>query len=99
VTGAPNRLTALVLDGVKGEHDVGGARYAGVMPAWRTVLPPAYTAAILTYIRQAWGNTAPGISAPYVQKLFYRFISRPDFWSWKELEALPADTNANASGL
>lgn len=99
VTGAPNRLTALVLDGVKGKHDAGDARSGGVMPAWRTVLPPAYTAQILTYIRQAWGNAAPAISGPYVEKLFYQFASRSDFWSWKELEALPPDTNANGSDL
>ena len=98
VTRASNRLTVLVLDGVKGGRDAGGARYAGVMPAWRTVLPPAYMAALLTYIRQAWGNAAPAVSAPYVQKLFYQYPARPDFWSWKELEALPPDTDTNASG-
>ncbi len=99
VTGAPNRLTALVLDGVKGKRDPGDALPGGVMPAWRTVLPPAYTAQILTYIRQAWGNAAPAISGPYVEKLFYQFASRSDFWSWHELESLPPDTNANGSDL
>ena len=69
------------------------------MPAWRTVLPPSYTAQILTYIRQAWGNDAPAISGPYVEKMFYQFASRSHFWSWKELEALPPDANENASDL
>ncbi len=99
VIGAPNRLTGLVVNGVQGEQDVGGTRYAGVMPAWRTVLTPADTAAVLTYIRQAWGNAAPAISAPYVQKLSYQFASRPGFWSWQELEALPPDTDTNASSF
>jgi protein SCO1/2 len=98
VLGAPNRLTALVLDGVKGRKEESGAPYAGVMPALRTVLTPAYTASVLTYIRQAWGNAAPAVSAPYVQKLSYRFHPRPDFWSWKELDALPPDTQATPSG-
>lgn len=97
VIGAPNRLTTLVVNGVQGEQHAGAARYAGVMPAWRTVLVPADTAAILTYIRQAWGNAATAISAGYVQNLTYQFASRADFWSWKELEALPPDTNAKAS--
>ena len=97
VTGPSNRLTLLVLDGVRGEYAAGGARYGGVMPAYRTVLPPAYTAAVLTYLRQAWGNAAPAILAPYVQKLFYQHPARPDFWSWKELEALAPDTDAKGS--
>ena len=97
VTGAPNRLAVLVLDGVKGERGADGARYAGVMPAWRTVLPPADAASLLTYIRQAWGNTAPAISAADIRKLFYQYPARPDFRTWKELEALAPDTNANLS--
>jgi protein SCO1 len=92
VIGAPNRITALLLNGVKGGHE-DGARYAGVMPAYRSILVPADTAALLTYIRQSWGNTASPISADYVEKLFYQLPARPDFWSWNELEALPPDKN------
>ena len=95
VIGAPNRITALVLNGVKGGHE-GGARYAGVMPAYRTILVPADLAALLTYIRQSWGNTASRISADYVEKLFYQLPARPEFWSWKELETLPPDKNTDA---
>ena len=95
VTGAPNRLTAMVLDGVKGKGDADGAQFGGVMPAWRAILPPAYTAQILTYIRQAWGNAAPAISDAYVEKLSSQLGPRADFRSWKELEALLPDTSAN----
>ena len=95
VIGAPNRLSALVLNGVEGSADPGKAGSTGVMPAWRTVLPPSYVAQILSYIRQAWGNSAPPISGAYVEKMFYQFASRPRFWSWKELEALPPDKNAD----
>ena len=59
-------------------------------------MTPADTAAVLTYIRQAWGNTAPAISAGYVQDLTYQFSGRSGPWSWKELEALPPDSNQNA---
>jgi protein SCO1/2 len=97
VTGAPNRLTTLVLEGVREEKD--GGRTGRVMPAWWTVLTPTDMAALLTYICQAWGNAAPSISATYVQKLGSQFGLRPDFWSWKELEALPPDKGFNSSGL
>jgi mono/diheme cytochrome c family protein len=99
VIGPPNRLTALVLGGVEGNVDPGNTRPSGVMPAWQTVLPPSYVAQILTYIRQAWGNAAPAISGPYVEKIFYQFASRSHFWSWKELDALPPDKNADETSL
>jgi protein SCO1 len=97
VTGAPNRLTTLVLEGMRGGED--GAPTGPVMPAWKAVLTPANMAALLTYIRQAWGNAAPSISTRYVQKLDYQFASRPAFWSWKELEALRPDQGPDASSF
>jgi mono/diheme cytochrome c family protein len=97
LTGAPNRLTTLVLKGARGGKD--GARTGPVMPAWRAVLTSADIAALLTYTRQAWGNDAPAISASYVQKLGYQFASRPGFWSWKELEAVAPDEASDASSL
>ena len=98
VTGAPNRLTTLVVNGMAPTTKGGKPSFAGVMPAWRSVMTPADTAAVLTYIRQAWGNSAPAISTSYVQDLTYRSSGRIGFWSSKELEALPPDTNAT-SGL
>ena len=89
-------MTALVLGGVRGtEKDPN----RGVMPAWWRVLPPGDVAEILTYIRQAWGHHAPAISQSYVQELAYKYATRPGFWSWKELRALPADKASAAAGL
>jgi protein SCO1/2 len=97
VNGAPNRLTTLVVNGVEPTPDATRPSLGGIMPAWRTIMTPTDTAAVLSYIRQAWGNTASGISAGYVQNLTYQFIGRTGLWSWKELEALPPDTDANAA--
>ena len=99
VLGAPNRLVALTLDGVKGAHDKSGCNSPGVMPAYRTVLPAAYIADVLTFIRQNWGNDASPISAEYVQKLFYGLPGRSDFWSWHELEALPTEQPSDAANF
>lgn len=95
VTGPPNRFTALVLDGVrkKGEDK----QTHGVMPAWWRTLPPSDLSLVLTYVRQAWGNNASAISTSYVQKLGYRYASRPRFWSLKELKALPPDKPSDAA--
>ena len=98
VKGAPNRLTALVLGGVRGKTQ-GASSSHGVMPAWWSVIPASDISAILTYIRQAWGNNASGISASYTQKLGYQFATRSNFWTWKELETLPTDKISDASTL
>jgi len=91
VLGAPNRLVALSLDGVRGTSGTVGNGNGGVMPAYRTVLTPAYLAEVLTYVRQSWGNNASPISANYVTKIYSKQPSRTDFWSWKEREKLPPD--------
>ena len=96
VLGAPNRLVALTLDGVSGNRRSSGKKRGGVMPAYRTILTPAYLAEVLTYIRQSWGNNASPISAGYVHKLKSEPPFRTDFWSWQELEKLPPDTGTNA---
>jgi protein SCO1/2 len=93
VLGAPNRLVALTLDGVKASD----TSYKGVMPAYRTLMVPAYLADVLTYIRQSWGNNASPVSADYVQKLFYQLPPRSDFWTWKALEALPEDKSVGVT--
>ncbi len=42
-----------------------GAQYGGNMPAWRD-LSDAEIAAVLTYVRSAWENSAPAVSADQV---------------------------------
>ncbi len=79
---------------MRGEQLVQGQRYAGVMPAWRDVLTAPEMAGVLSYIRQAWGNHAPPITASYVHKISEKYESRHGFWSWSELEAIHPDSEA-----
>lgn len=55
-------LIRVVLDGRTGPVTVDGTQYAGDMPAWRAQLSDAQIAAVLSYIRSAWGNDAPSVS-------------------------------------
>ncbi len=89
--GSPNRLTALVLDGLKGEQTINGQQYGGIMPAWRGVLTDPEVAAVLTYIRQAWGNKAPPVSIDLVHQINRHYESRRSFWTPAELKAIPAE--------
>jgi cbb3-type cytochrome c oxidase subunit III len=54
-----------VLNGRTGPITVNGTQYGGNMPAWRD-LSDAEIAAVLTYVRSAWQNSAPAVSADQV---------------------------------
>lgn len=58
----PATLLRMVLNGSDGPRTAGNPTGAG-MPAFDWRLPDDQVAAVLTYIRNAWGNTAPGVNA------------------------------------
>lgn len=60
------RLIEAVLNGRTGPITVNGTQYGGNMPSWRNDLSDAEIAAVLTYVRSAWGNGAPAVSADQV---------------------------------
>jgi len=59
-------IIATVLNGRTGPITVNGKQYGGNMPAWRGQLSNADIAAVLTYVRSAWGNNAPAVSVDQV---------------------------------
>ncbi|MEE3198385.1 MAG: cytochrome c [Planctomycetota bacterium] len=85
VTGSPERLLRIALDGVRGPIMVKGRRYQLEMPALRHVYDDEDMAAILSYIRRAWGNSAPAIPAGFVGKVRAATSQRGDSWTAEEL--------------
>ena len=65
VLGDKTRLTNVLLNGLKGV-EIGGEQYHGVMPAQAT-LTDAQIAAVLTYVRNAFGNRASVVSVAEVK--------------------------------
>jgi mono/diheme cytochrome c family protein len=61
VTGKPGTVIATVLNGRKGN--------LGQMPIWKDKLDDAQIAAVVTYIRQAWSNMAPGVTPAMVAEI------------------------------
>jgi mono/diheme cytochrome c family protein len=55
VTGAPQQVIGLILNGRKGN--------LGQMPAWKELLNDGEIAATISYIRNAWGNKASVVKA------------------------------------
>jgi mono/diheme cytochrome c family protein len=79
--------TAILIHGLNGPIEVLGNTYNGNMPAvgdWSD----RDISAVLTYIRQAWGNTAEGISEEQVAEARDRYAGRRSPWTADELLAL-----------
>lgn len=67
----------IVLHGMQGPLTVKGTEYNGIMPAYGTgvEMSDEEVAAVLTYVRQAWGNNAGAITAAQVAEV--RAAARP----------------------
>ncbi len=85
VTGDKGRLVRLVLHGLTGQLVVGGVRYNNVMPPWKT-LSDAELAAVLTYVRSNFGNTAGPVTPQDVAQQRAATASRATMWTVAEIE-------------
>jgi mono/diheme cytochrome c family protein len=88
---APNRMVAIVLHGIQGPIKVNGTAYNGAMPAWET-LGDEKVAAVITYVRSEWGNSAPPVSKEAVAQIREQTkgqLGNP--WTEAQLLAMPPD--------
>lgn len=85
VTGDEARLVRVVLHGLTGEVEVAGETVSGAMPPWGPSLKDAEIAAVLTYVRSAWGNNASPVSASTVAQVRAATASRETPWTAAEL--------------
>jgi mono/diheme cytochrome c family protein len=95
VTGSPDRVIRIVLHGLKGPVTVAGKQFGvAAMPAFGRVTGGGYNwnddrvAAVLTYIRQSWGNTAEPITADQVAAVVAQVGDRKE-WTAEELQKIP----------
>jgi mono/diheme cytochrome c family protein len=58
--------------GLRGRIIVDGVTYDGVMPGWSGDLDDEQLAAVVTYVRSAWHNLAPPVSAADVANVVRR---------------------------
>ncbi len=92
VLGSPEPLVALVLQGIEGPIEVHGETWDDLMPGFAADprLPDTAIAALLTYVRRSWGNTADPVSPELVTAVRQRTDGRVDPWTAPELaEAFP----------
>jgi len=94
VTGSEERLIRIVLHGLQGPITVNGVNYNSAMPPFGRVAGSGFNwsddriAAVLTYIRQEWGNAAGPIATEKVAEVRTKEGDRKP-WTVEELQAVP----------
>lgn len=87
VTGNEERLIKLTLKGLMGPIDVKGKTYPGQVPMtpFGGLLNDDEVAAVLTFVRNTFGNKAPAISPVTVKKVREKIQDKVDFYLADEL--------------
>lgn len=87
--GRPEIPVHILLHGLEGRLTVRGRTYDGQMPAWNQ-LRDEHIAAVLTYVRSSWGNSAPPVDPALVAAIRRQTAARTAPWREAELAALAA---------
>lgn len=87
VTGNEDRLIKIALKGLLGPLDVAGKKYPGQVPMtpFGGLLKDNEIAAVLTYVRNSFGNKASAISPEKVKQVRAATDSKKDFYSPEQL--------------
>ena len=88
VAGPANRVIRIPLHGLSGSIRVKGQDWNLAMPAMGAALPAEDLAGALSYIRQAWGNKSPAITADEVNAVKNATAGRTQPWTAEELKAI-----------
>jgi mono/diheme cytochrome c family protein len=97
VAGDPDRSVKVVLHGLHGPVDVLGVTYNLEMPPQGAMLPDDQVAAILTYVRSSWGNSASAVTTDTVKTIRAATADRKTAWTAPEilkLHPLPLEKTA-----
>jgi len=78
----------IVLHGLHGEISVKGQSYNNVMQAWGETFSDEQIAAVVTYARSSWGNSASAVTAEQVKKVREETKAHTEMWTAKELQDL-----------
>jgi mono/diheme cytochrome c family protein len=87
-----NHIVKIVIHGFQGPVTVKGLPFNNQMAPWGKVLKDEQIAAVLTYVRNEWGNKAPPIPKEFVTKLREQTKDRQNPWTAQELQAIPRET-------
>jgi mono/diheme cytochrome c family protein len=77
-------LIRIALHGLTGPISVSGTAFSGAMPPWKQ-LSDEELAAVLTYVRESWGNAAAAVTVEDVAREREATRDRPGPWTAAEL--------------
>jgi mono/diheme cytochrome c family protein len=84
------RLVRIVLDGFTGPVKINGQPFNNTMVPWRGTMSDEQIAAVLTYVRQAWGNKSAPVGVDNVKALREKTKDRAGQpWTAELLKAVP----------
>ncbi|MEX2601349.1 MAG: c-type cytochrome [Balneolaceae bacterium] len=87
ISGEPGQAVRIILHGFQGGTEDTGYPVAGAMPA-HEFLSDLNVAALLTYLRQSWGNDSPPVSEEEVEAIRHEHPGRSEAWTPEELREL-----------
>jgi mono/diheme cytochrome c family protein len=87
VLGSQDRLIKVVLNGLHGPIEVAGTKYRGDVPMtpFGAMLKDEEVAAVLTYVRNSFGNKAPAVAPEKVKLVRAASKAKKGFYSPEEL--------------
>jgi mono/diheme cytochrome c family protein len=85
VTGEEDTAIRVLLHGLQGRIEVAGRTYNNVMPAFGRRLSDDEVAALLSFVRSAWGNKAEAVSAEDVTESRRKHAGRSQPWTVSQL--------------
>ena len=85
VKGDPERMVQVVIHGLQGKVKVKNKIYDLAMPPQGAALTDEQIAAIVTYVRGAWGNAETGVDAAFVAKARQNSAKREESWTSRNL--------------
>ncbi len=86
VTGDPKRLAAILINGIQGDFTVNGQVYNSQMPAWKDNYNDEEIAAVMTYVRNSFGNKAAPVDKAIVEAV-RKQVSAQGPWTEASLQA------------
>ncbi len=91
VGGSAERFAAMILKGNAGPMTIDGKPYNNIMPGQEAMLTDEKIAAVMTYVRSTFGNSAPAVAADVVAAARKKFADRKTPWTEAELKAWKED--------
>jgi hypothetical protein len=87
VLGSDERIIKLVLKGMYGPIEVNGKKYPGQVPMtpFEGMLKDDEVAAVITYVRNSFGNKAPAVTADKVKAVRASIKGKVGFYTPEDL--------------